>query len=316
MSLAKRATGQWEAIYRANAPELAEAMANASIGKGAKHSACPVHGSDSGLNDGFRLFPDWRETGGGICNSCGTFCSGVDLLKWLLDEDFKSVASRIEQIIGRDKDWKPDPEAEKTRERLRRIQEAAKKAGPLVSPYLAARGLETPPGLHEAILPYYVDGKRVADYTVMLGKFVSPSGKPVTWHFTYLHGNCKADLPDAKKIMPTLDAEDGGAIRLYAPGETLGIAEGIETAIAAKMLFNVPVWAAMNGNNLAKFKPPAIVKKLMIFGDCDFSHTGQACAHTLARRLYRRIDSREVILPPMGRDWNDVLLESIERKAA
>ena len=42
--------------------------------------------------------------------------------------------------------------------------------------------------------------------------------------------------------MPT-----GAAVRLMPHEEMLGIAEGIETALSASILFNVPVWAALDG---------------------------------------------------------------------
>jgi putative DNA primase/helicase len=310
-SLTKRAAGQWRAIYASCAPELAEAIAMADR-KPRGHVACPVHGTE-GSADGFRLFEDWQDTGGACCNTCGSFCGGVQVLQWLTGESFRGVASMVERVIGKDEDWAPDPDAEKNKLRLRKIQDEAKKAGPLVSAYLQSRGLEVPPGLYEAELAYFEDGKATGKYQAMLGKFVSPSGKPVTWHITYLHGASKAPVSSARKIMPAIDADEGGAIRLYPAQQELGIAEGIETAIAAKLLFGVPVWAAMNAENLAKFRPPENVRKLYIFGDSDPSCTGQACAYTLARRLYRRIESREVVLPSTG-DWADELLR--QRRAA
>jgi phage/plasmid primase-like uncharacterized protein len=66
--------GLWPTIFPLVAPQLNQAMrANGD------HVPCPVHGGE----DGFRLFPDWRQSGGGICNTCGTFGNGVLLLAWL-----------------------------------------------------------------------------------------------------------------------------------------------------------------------------------------------------------------------------------------
>lgn len=305
MNLNQRARGQWSAIYSAIAPELAQAT------ESRKHVPCPVHGG----NDGFRLFTDWQESGGGVCSTCGNFCNGVDLLMWLLDADFKDVANRIEEVIGSDSDRKPDPELEQNKLRLRKTQESATRAGEAVSAYLSARGLETPPSLFEAVLPYWNGSEKVGQYPAMLAKFVSASGQPVTWHVTYLDGPRKANVDSPRKIMTPIQPMAGGAIRLYPHGETLGIAEGIETAIAAKMLFDVPVWAAMNAQNLEKFKPPKGVKRLFIFGDNDHSHAGQASAHALARRVWNRIEWREVRIPAYPADWNDVLINQ-QQKAA
>jgi putative DNA primase/helicase len=66
--------GQWGYIFEDLAPELAEALARAP-----NHVSCPVHG---GI-DGFRLYRDYQETGGGVCNTCGPFRSGFQLLAWV-----------------------------------------------------------------------------------------------------------------------------------------------------------------------------------------------------------------------------------------
>src|SRR5471032_2509610 len=43
------------------------------------HVACPVHGG----RDGFRLYNDYHDTGGGVCNTCGGFRDGFKLLAWI-----------------------------------------------------------------------------------------------------------------------------------------------------------------------------------------------------------------------------------------
>ena len=45
----------------------------------------------------------------------------------------------------------------------------------------------------------------------------------------------------------------------------LGIAEGIETALAASYRFGVPVWSAI----LESWEPPTGVKRMIVFGDND-----------------------------------------------
>jgi putative DNA primase/helicase len=101
-------------------------------------------------------------------------------------------------------------------------------------------------------------------------------------------------------------------VRLFAPRETLGIAEGIETALAARALSGIPVWSAVSVGGYARLRNlPEGVRRLVIFGDRDESFAGQKGAYELAERIGREHPGVrvEVRLPPeTGADWNDVLL--------
>ncbi len=99
---------------------------------------------------------------------------------------------------------------------------------------------------------------------------------------------------------------NGGAVRLSRVAERIGLSEGIETALAASRRFQVPVWAATNAVLLEQFMPPAGVREVRIFGDCDSTWTGQAAAYTLARRLTRDGYAVSVDLPDaMDTDYCD-----------
>jgi phage/plasmid primase-like uncharacterized protein len=54
-----QARGHWRAILQPLAPALEPALERPG-----RHGPCPIHGGA----DGFRLFRDVNETGGGICN--------------------------------------------------------------------------------------------------------------------------------------------------------------------------------------------------------------------------------------------------------
>jgi putative DNA primase/helicase len=99
-------------------------------------------------------------------------------------------------------------------------------------------------------------------------------------------------------------------VRLAEHGATLGIAEGIETALSATALFGIPCWSAINANGLAKWSPPTGVEEVVIFGDNDPKFGGQAAAFSLAHRLACRGPAIRVEIPPtVGDDWNDVLMK-------
>jgi hypothetical protein len=58
-----------------------------------------------------------------------------------------------------------------------------------------------------------------------------------------------------------LGAVAGGSVRLFPTGDDghLGIAEGIETAIAATMIFGIPTCAALSADGLRRWEWPQAV---------------------------------------------------------
>ena len=67
----------------------------------------------------------------------------------------------------------------------------------------------------------------------MLALITNPIGEPITVHRTYLSSDGgKADLPVQRKAVSSFG--QGPTIRLAPVAPTMGIAEGIETALSAK----------------------------------------------------------------------------------
>jgi putative DNA primase/helicase len=268
-----------------------------------KHHPCPKTGG----TDRFR-FSDAQGTGNYFCACSNGQCSGFSLVECQTGWQFPQIADKIEEILGEKGD---KPVVERTwAENLRSEVIPSKR-----SLYLEGRGLEVPTILrwHKS-LGYYIDGVEVGKYPAMLAP-VMRGPKFLTYHVTYLHGGKKVAHDPARKILPG-PSTVGASVPLYSAGPVLGVAEGIETAIAAKMLTGIPTWAALNAGNMAKWNCPPGVEHVVIFGDNDENYAGQAAAYTLAHRLKCSGLIVEIRFPEIVGDWNDVLLIARPQSAA
>ena len=268
-----------------------------------KHHPCPKTGG----KDRFR-FADTQGTGNYFCACSNGQRDGFGLIECQTGLVFGPALDKIEGLLG---EAAERPKMEITRaERLRKEVIKSKR-----SLYLEGRGLEVPDILrwHKS-LAYYIDGVEVGKYPAMLAP-VMRGPKFLTYHVTYLHGGKKVAHDPARKILPG-PSTTGASVPLYSAGRVLGVAEGIETAIAAKMLTGIPTWAALNAGNMAKWNCPPGVEHVVIFGDNDENYAGQAAAYTLAHRLKCSGLIVEIRFPEIIGDWNDVLLIARPQSAA
>ena len=273
-----------------------------------KHCACPVCGG----SDRFR-FDDKDGRGTFFCSHCGPG-DGVKLVMSVKGMSFKDAAQEIEAIAGAVQPMpvaKIPDEAQKL-QALKRVWSESRplQHGDEAMRYLAGRGLNlaTPPDslrLHPG-LSYYDGAKVIGTFPAMVARVQAPDGSGATLHRTYLKDGRKAPVEHAKKLMPGKPIT-GGAIRLQAAGAEVGIAEGIETALAASIRFGLPVWSAINANGIETFQPPAGIERVVIFADSDASFTGQKSAYAAAFRLTKLGYRVEVMVPPTEGDWIDEL---------
>ena len=280
------------------------------------HGPCPVcRGTDR-----FRLDSDTSD-GTWFCNQCTPQSGdGISLVRQCLELSFPDTITEISKIIGIGQ-AKPDETRTKQdydpKKSLNNLWLSSRplEGGDPVSKYLHARGLMLTPDNVRYCLGCWCSETK-AKRPAMVAMFHNPKGKAVSIHRTYLDGDKKADIKSPRKLMKGTEHLSGGAIRLFKPqNNTLGIAEGIETAIAAKQITQIPTWAAVSSTLLKAFQPPDDVKRLVIFADADANFCGQQAAYTLANRLIQTDRIIEVELPEMGKDFNDCLMELRERGA-
>lgn len=331
------AAGRWESIITSLAPHLGQAVERAP-----HHVPCPVHG---GI-DGFRLFRDFDETGGGVCNTCGIHHDGYTLLMWANGWDFLTTHHAIHDMLlgsGEKHHAPPVPakiviKKEVDRQDIRdSLNHVWKASVPLTSPearparlYFANRGIgqidyrkiDSEMIRFSPSLEYYEEGKLVNKYPSIVTMVCDANSCPSTVHRTYItHDGEKANVQSPRKMMRHCADNLFGAMRIAVKGDSrvLAITEGIETALAVMGAFNVPVWAAGNAYLLGNFVPPKGVD-VVIYADKDRPSSlhpeghGLSSAKSLVKRLWKDGIKASIKLPdtdiPQGMksvDWLDVV---------
>jgi putative DNA primase/helicase len=181
-----------------------------------------------------------------------------------------------------------------------------------VERYLRGRGITGPIPkalrFHPAAPTRYpsTDLPPAPTYPAMVAIVTAPDGKSAAGiHATFLApgGAGKAALRSSRRMF----GEFRGAVVQLGPMPAdggLGVAEGIETALAYRALTGVPTWAALSTSGLKTFTPPTRVKLLTIAADGD--PAGVGAARSLAERACRRCDC-VISAAPEGEDWADAL---------
>ena len=273
-----------------------------------KHSPCPMCGG----RDRFR-FDDKEGRGTYFCSGCGAG-DGLQLAMGITGLSFRDVAREIERVAGTVR-----PSAARSErsdeDKLAALRRAYRESKPIEREdeaclYLAGRGLrlyDLPESvrLHPS-MAYWDGGAVLGKFATMLATVTDAAGRAVSLHRTYLQDAQKAPVPEPKKQMEGLPIA-GAAIRLTPVSRTLGVAEGIETALAASELFEVPVWSCVSTTGIESFEPPEGAEHIVIFADNDENFAGQAAAYRAAHRLALKGIEVEVCIPPTVGDWLDEL---------
>lgn len=281
---------------------------------------CPICGGVDRFS-----FTNRAGRGSYLCRKCGAG-DGFDLIMRYTNCTFVESLEKIERFFGIEQvpEISSISQDSSDKKRLAYLQ-AWEEARPIqhadaVHSYLMSRGLyigHRQKDFSEQLrchrgMPYITkqDGADGLAYPVMLARVVNSQGIAINMHRTYLQDGFKAPVESPKKMMA--GSLKGGVVQLQPMiGDTIGYAEGIETALAAHELFHIPVWAALTADNLAQLEwVPPQAKKIRIFSDNDATHTGQKAALEFARTWILRGKEVEVWLPlETGKDFLDIRVE-------
>ena len=338
----RAARDRWDAIIPALAPELAQAF-----DKIGRHVKCPHHKGATERN--LRVPPKFVPDGGMICNTCGTFADGFAVLMWSRGWTFheavcevagylhgynaartpeqldREVELRRKRLVAQEK--ARQDEDRRTRRSLNAVWKASVPLTAIVAEpgrlYLLHRGLIRIPRtaeirFHPELTYRDQDSGTVRGrFAALIARVRTVSGQPGS--LLRLYTNAAGDkLPweDRKKLMahPSSTVLTGGAIHLGPVARVLGVAEGLETALAVTELFGISCWATYSATMLENFVPPPGVEKVVVFADKDVSGTGERAAKKLVERLWDmgitagiRLPTLEIPQGSKGVDWLDVL---------
>lgn len=269
-----------------------------------RHGPCPLCGG----TDRFR----WDNKDGRgtyLCSQCGAG-DGLSLLMKLHGWSFNKAASEVRKVAGA---AAPDRKraTRTTQQKLIAQEQLLADTVPIaqhdpVDAYLAARGLGRK--IYPASLRLCPKVRFAGSlfFPAMVALVRDPEGNLAALHQTFLSGGIKAPVDNPRRFTSAIPT--GSAIRLSeVTAGVLGVAEGIETALAAEARFGVPVWAALNTAGMLKWSPPQGVRRIIIFADNDHNFAGQAAAYQLAQRLKLKGLDVAVEMPPVpGEDWADL----------
>lgn len=304
MKTTEAAKGHWKQIFEHyGLPPI--------TGKNHFKGECPL----CAARGKFRI-DDQDGNGSWIC-TCGAG-DGMTLLIKTQNKGFSVISAEVDQIIGNTfKSERIPATSDASKLRQKTINKFAKLPplrGSTAEAYLRQRGINRLP--LEAVRFCDKQRHQGAVYQVIYSLATDDKGELCYLHRTLLDGDKKAPLGESAKRQKSLqedtylDHATSVAIRMFPVSTTLGISEGIETALSCHQLYGVNTWATMTSGFMKKFRAPAGVKHLIIFADMDIhSATGHAAAFVCAwANLNAKNDLEKVTVrwPDRG-DFNDMI---------
>ena len=292
----EQARGRWDGIF---------AILGVSVPEKGKPSPCPMCGG----RDRF-VYQDKDGSGSYYCRQCKYHAGdGLSLAGKITGKPLPDLLKEIADIVGSvEQDIPKKKQAKDPRIALKRIWDESAVPYPVLINYLKSRGIDIiPDNIRYHHNCWESDTRK--NYPAMIARVQNADGKPISLHRTYLSWYEKANIPSPKKLMPATESLRGSAIRLAAePKNTMGVAEGIETALSCIQMFSMPVWATISTAIMESWLPPEGVKHVIVFADNDLNYAGGKSAYKLANTLHSKGFDVDVKMPETkGYDFNDVL---------
>ena len=173
--------------------------------------------------------------------------------------------------------------------------------------YLIERGLEIPETTPLRYIVHTKHGPSGQWFPAILGAVRRTTGQLIALHRTFLdpQRSRKAQI-EAPRLF--LGYPEDRTVELAKAEPVMGIAEGIEKAMAATEIHGCPVWSAMSASRLAGVSIPEEVIHLRIFADRN--PPGMIAAEKAAA-IHARPGRTVTIEPPPTPwiDWDQLLLE-------
>ena len=287
--------GRWPEIFRSyGLPQVTRL----------RHIDCPI----CGKKKKFRI-DDKDGMGTWIC-VCGAG-DGFKLLMETQGKDFKTLVNEIYGFLGIDNDYvKAEPVVNhRLIDAINRFKHSKRVEGTEAETYLNGRNIFTmPQGGIKFVYSLY-NSDTTTEFSGLYAIASNEFGEAVYSHTTYLSGGKKALVPKPKKMLTLQEYSGSVAVKLFAAKSTLGIAEGIETALSCHQKYKLPVWSALNATLLKKFRAPKGVTNLHIFADNDSNGTGLAAALVCgnANLLCKNDVNKVSVFYPECGDFNDLI---------
>lgn len=251
---------------------------------------CPNHGK--GRGDRFPSLSVADGDDGRLLLRCFAGCEFVDILEEL---KYRGLIDGKQPVLPRNqftptihRGIEPSPDVGA----LTIWQATVEAQETIVDEYLNRRGIYLRPPMLRCRL----------DHRSMVAGVQAPDGKVIAIQQTWL--TSEGEKAQSKRL--TTGNLGFGAVRLGAVAKSMGIAEGVETALSAMQMAGMTVWASLGASRLHSVELPLEVEEVHIFVDND--EPGRAAAkraadvHTgIGRRVYLRSP------PDQCGDWNDFL---------